>query len=150
MATFLPGVILVCNRDINSCIQYVLRQIDGTSELRSKEILYVNTTFPNQLFNNINDMNLAFKSDKEFMKSFHYYNASNLQELIELLNSETKRVIIIESVIQIAELTADSYNVRNSLLTRLLVELRKAHMVYLLSSTRNNFLEYFVDDVVSL
>ena len=148
MTSPLSGLVYIHNPDINECIEYSINLIDHGTHLQSYTIIYVNSTMPNHLFNILNALPIQFKNNETLMKSFHYHKTNNLQDLQQLISSQTGDfIIIVESIDQLIKLTNLSYTEVNSLLNRILLQLRKNKMSLLLERYRNNYIEYFVNDV---
>lgn len=142
------GLVYIYNTDINKCIEYCIKLIDQDISLQSYNILYVNCTIPNDLFNMINNLPIQFKKNDSVMKSFHYHKANSLQDLQQLISSQTDDfVMIIESIDQLVKLTNLNYSEVNSLLSRILLLLKRNKMSLLLDRYCNTYIDYFVNDV---
>lgn len=142
------NLIYIHNRDIKKCIEYSVNLIDQDTDLQSYNIVYFNCTIPNDLFNTINALPIQFKHNTNVMKSFHYHKANSLQDLQHLISSQTSNfIMIIESIDQLVKLTNLNYIEVNSLLTRILLLLKRNKLSLLLDRYCNSYIEYFVNDV---
>ncbi|CUM51704.1 unnamed protein product [Debaryomyces fabryi] len=145
------GLVYVYNTDIKKCIEHCIKLIDQDTALQSYNIVYVNCTIPTDLFNMIDTLPIQFKNNESVMKSFHYHKANSLQDLQQLISSQTSDfVMIIESIDQLAKLTNLNYTEVNSLLSRILLMLKRNKMSLLLDRYCNSYIEYFVNDVYEI
>lgn len=142
------SLVYIHNPDIKKCIEYSINLIDQDTDLQSYNILYVNCTIPNDLFNTINALPIQFKNNTNVMKSFHYHKANGLQDLQHLISSQKSDfIMIIESIDQLVKLTNLNYIEANSLLSRILLLLKRNKLSLLLDRYCNSYIEYFVNDV---
>lgn len=142
------GLVYVHNTDIKKCIEYSINLIDQDTKLQSYNILYINCTIPNDLFNTISSLPIQFKNNANVMKSFHYHKTNSLQDLQHLISNQTDNfIMIVEAIDQLVKLTNLNYVEVNSLLSKILLLLKRNKLTLLLDRYPNSYVEYFVNDV---
>lgn len=144
-------IVNIYNPVVSKCIDYIIRILDQNRKLFSSNIIYVNNSVPNKLFNSVNRPSVDFRNQPELLGRIHYFKVSNIVEVRDIIEKEGQSsIIIIESLDQIVNWTDIDYKELNLITNRVLLSLQKFRLSVLLSNSTNSYINYFVHKVCDI
>lgn len=144
-------VLNIYNPVLSKCIDYIIRILDQNRILFSSNIIYVNNSIPNKLFNSVNMSWVDFRNQPDLLDRIHYFKVSNVVEVRDIIEKEGQNsIVIIESLDQIVNWTDIDYNELNLITNRVLLSLQKFRFSALLSNSFNTYINYFVHKICDI
>lgn len=142
------------NPNLNESIKSVLEHIDesyGVDDViddTNINILYINATLPNRLFDVVDANSYRFKTNHQLMQSFNYQKVNDLVQLKSLVAEGHIHLVIIEDLQQIIKLTNLEYDKLNGLIVEVLTIIkRRIDSSFIVDLIFNRFIDLNCDEL---